>query len=358
MFRTSWLIAVGLVAASLVGCERLECGEGTVEMDGVCVIGNPVEPTCGPGTYFDGNTCVNADLVGDGGLIGLCGDNTAAQVDDAGVVHCVGTGGGSCDEEINCPVPSGPNKTTVCGRIYDIQTTGEVVGDEVAKLKVTVYDALAFAGGSMTELGSDFPDACGRFVVPDVVVPFTTFIAVGTDDKPDSQDEYRLTGIATSPVGGQTTDGMRAFATRRTTDMNWTTTAGLTGATFVDRGVYLPIYIDPTATDVLPFPGAPVAGVTIAHSGTTTDPANDYYFDDAEGNLTRFTVAASSFMTTGINGSGLWLGGDLMEFTGNGAEPHAGTPEACTWPKTLAKAVPGAVFVQERIAEGGACGGE
>lgn len=243
-----------------------------------------------------------------------------------------------------CPVPSGPNKVTVCGRIHDLETTQLIVGDDTTAIRVRVYDALAFAGGATTSLGEDQPDSCGRFVVPDVVVPFTTFVAVVTDDRADSElDDYVPTAVATSPIAGQPIR-LAAFATRRATDAAWSASAELPAPPFGERGVYVAIFLDPTQPPLPPFAGAPVAGVVVAHSGSMTDPDADFYFADLEPAIRRHVDPAQT--STGANGTALFSSGDLMEFTGLGAEPPG-----CQWPKTLGKAIPGAVFVQERVAE-------
>lgn len=331
-----------LLAIAAGGCDRpLVCGEGTVELDGECRVGEAPDILCGAGTVWDPTSglCRNAELVD----LGVCDPETTDRtVDDAGVPHCVGTGIVNCATPAACPSPS-TGRTSICGNLHDTQT-GLRIEAEAEGLEVRVYDALAFAASSPDSrpppIGMAYPDACGRFVAENIVIPFTTFIAVAAQDRDEigaDEGEWVLTGVAASPVSGQTLAGLRAYATRHATDAAWSASASLPAPSFAVRGVYLPIFIDPS--------GAPAPDVVIAHSGSITDPASDHYFADADGPDVRLTVDPAR-AATGPNGSGLWLGGDLMEFTGVGGESPG-----CAWPKTLAKAVPGAVFVQERLAE-------
>jgi hypothetical protein len=129
--------------------------------------------------------------------------------------------------------------------------------------------------------------------------------------------------------------GVDAYALRQTTDTHWTDTAGLTGATFADRGVYVGLFRESSK---------PVAGVTITAGGTTA-PADDYYFSDATaGSLTTVAPAQSA---TGTNGAGLMIGdpAHLTQYSGMGGEPVG-----CKWPSDPGAQPPGMAFVQARLA--------
>lgn len=364
MLKKTWLIpvALGLGVTSFVGCNKLlECGPGTVEKDGLCVAGDEAVTggQCGPGTVFDwtSGVCRNADLVGDGGTVGVCGPNTVVEYSDGGVPYCVGTGdGGGCLGDRACPAPTG-SKITLCGKIFDVEDTSKVEEDAILdgdqfKIKVYIYDALAFAnappGMPPAPIGEGDVDRCGRFVAQDITTPFTGFVAVATEDHPDrvGVDDYILTGIATRVENGQTLRGLRAFVTRRATEAMWTASANLPGGqTLLSKGIYLPVFINTMEAPLSPFPGAPTAGVTITFSNGMTNTANDYYFADMMPlNRTTIDPAAS---VTGPNGTGVYVLGDLVEYSGSGGNLPAG----CNWPKTLAKSVPGVVFVQERESE-------
>ncbi len=79
--RIAWIGAAALLLLAVGGCKKLECGEGTREVDGVCVPGYDEvlcgpgtievdgeclpeggETDCGPGTVRRGDECVEADL--------------------------------------------------------------------------------------------------------------------------------------------------------------------------------------------------------------------------------------------------------------------------------------------------------
>lgn len=255
-----------------------------------------------------------------------------------------------CSAPIDCPAPTGMNKVSVCGTIYDTQTTERITGAVTAGLEVRLCDPLGFnPPGCDPPLGVVYPDCCGNYQASDVTRPFNGFVAVTTDDLSGSPgDLYTLTVVATAAAAGETVANFNAFATRHETDAMWTTSAGLTGDSFATRGVYLPIFLDPLATHLGPFGGAPVAGVQITQGGSP-DAMKDYYFSDADP-LTRGTIDPLQAVT-GTSGAGLWINGTLIQFSGTGGEPAG-----CTWPSTLAATAPGTVFVQERIATGGPCG--
>jgi hypothetical protein len=68
--RSRFWICLLLVAACSDESDGTECGQGTVEQDGICVPGEV--PACGAGTHQEGNECV-----ADQGL--QCGDGTREQ---------------------------------------------------------------------------------------------------------------------------------------------------------------------------------------------------------------------------------------------------------------------------------------
>src|SRR5262245_16240356 len=113
--RSVLLILLSVLAAS---CKNVDCGEGTTESNGVCTPSNETIGTakCGPFTTLQGDQCVPMfpPTVCDP-------DTTAADVDNAGVTTCVGTGAGGCSARLACPASAG-GKQTICGQIYDFET--------------------------------------------------------------------------------------------------------------------------------------------------------------------------------------------------------------------------------------------
>lgn len=79
-----WLLATGLVAASVIACGEVgpTCGAGTKAVDGRCVASGPL--VCGPGTAAAGGSCVLADVGASdagGGDLGL--DDVSVATSDA-----------------------------------------------------------------------------------------------------------------------------------------------------------------------------------------------------------------------------------------------------------------------------------
>lgn len=342
--------ALGIAALSNVACKQVECGAGTIEVDGVCQAGDePGTPECGAGFIYDTETgrC-EPDYGLDGGNQGICDPTTTvAVVDDAGITHCIGTGTSTCAADLPCPPPSA-GQMSICGRVLNVRNTLPL-DDDVAEggpaegILVSAYEPLSFADNpSATPPIMTVPaDTCGRYVMENVQVPATGFIAIAVDDDPGSgEDLYLLTGIA-FPAAAGTFSPTVAWVTELALVEAWGAAAG---QDFVTEGVYLPIFLNP---EVAPYPsdymeGTPVMGVKVTE-GTTVFADRDFYFSDAEP-LLRETIAPAQD-STGVNGSALMINTGLVNHGGTGGEGD------CSWPNNLGAAIGGVVFVQERHLE-------
>lgn len=349
---TSTLV-VAAVGATGLGCDAVNCGDGTIERDGTCVPANDQvdDAQCGPGTVLGaGGRCEPEEVV-------VCDPDTTDEVVDpeTGVVTCVGRGEiNGCTGPIACPAPSA-NRITICGQLYDSQTDqpiaapgatgaacpGTPTADGPCSLRIQFFDALEFAMNPATATprlpaGGLTVDDCGRYRAVDLPQAGFGFMGVAVDDAVGATDRYRQTGVALANEAALPARGFRAYATRITTDMAWSTTAGLTGATFATRGVLAAIFT---------YGGAPVSGVTLTRGGGTAT-ADDYYFSDS--NAQRTTVDAARNVT-GNNGTALvvdTVNAGVTDHSGMGAEPAS-----CQWPSSLAAAIPNVVFMQVKAAE-------
>jgi len=363
MKHANWksFLASGLMVAlgglANLGCEAVNCGDGTIEQNGSCVPAddNPGSAQCGPGTVLGAGGKCEPELVV------VCDEGTTTeQVDpDTGVVTCVGTGGVTdCSQSIACPAPS-PGKITICGQIYDTETglaiaepgasgapCAGVTAEGPCSLKVQFFDALEFAMGPTSAVpkepaGGLVVDTCGRFRGADLPEASFGFMGVAVDDATGQPDDHKLTGVALANGDALPARGFHVYATRKETDDAWTTTSGIGGQTFSARGVLALIFLHNGASDVL----RPIANVQI-RKGANPITNNDYYFTDATP-TTRSTVdTAAGRSTTGPNGTGLVTGFPSPDnYTGAGGEPAG-----CQWPQNLAGAIPGVVFVQHKDA--------
>jgi hypothetical protein len=350
------ILAILLSAALLPvasGCKEIECGDGTIERDGACEpAGVTPDPTrCGTGTQLENGECRPIfDPT-------TCDPDTTfvMQDPDTGVFVCFGSGGGGC----NAPLPgcdmAASGTMTVCGRIYDIENDTAVSGGgadtsecpsggETAgpcALRVTPYDALAFAGGARNPLvtAQTYLDHCGRFKLRDIQPAGAPFIGLGVDDHPMQADSNKTTGVAFPTETNVARTNLVAYITRNATDTLWTTGAG-EATSLAEQGVYVNIYRDHgTSTD--PFAGEPAAGVQILRSGIAIPP-DDYYFADTTPS-TRTMVAPTTQTVTGANGTGFVL-------RQPGLAPYTGTPGplpgGCTWYQSTGGTVTNVVFAQ------------
>jgi hypothetical protein len=356
--RTALLAAAAIAALPLVsGCDALECGPGTIEDNGTCVVADGQSPAdveaCGLGTKYDPSTQTCAPLRPPT----ECGANTDPIVNEDGVTVCEGSGGAqSCDSPISCPPPSG-GKVSVCGQLFDVETGTPIRAGTPAfadcnpaapaasgpcALKVAFYDPLAFAGDTSTMPQTTDQvrlDDCGRFAGVNIARPFNGFLAVAVDDA-GAADNRRLTGVAFSIATNERRVGVRAFSAAFATDAKWTSSAGnpFGAQSLVDRGVFLPVYYTKHPAEG----GTPVAGVQIRASGMAADGVGtfDFYFGDTDRTI-RSTIDPAA-EATGANGAGLMVGTSLTQHSGLGGEP-----QGCVWPSNLAAAIPGVVLVRE-----------
>lgn len=361
MSTISWKLSLVPAAAlallpALSGCDEIECGDGTVEVDGVCEVDvgfDPDDPICGDGTHLEDGACV-PDL---DPTICEPGTTLTEQLPD-GTYVCVGVGGAGC-ETIRCETADG-GKVSMCGRIHDVETgarieepdaTGQPCGDPTAdgpcSLRVLFYDPLAFAANpsGTAPLDADLIEIndCGHFKGINITRPFNGFMAIATDDHQINEDagdtHVRNTGISFGVEMGETRKNLRAFVISEATDEAWTSSAGAPfgGQSFVDKGVYGVVYRNPG-----PIAGDPVEEVVIT-AGGATKPADDYYFDDTDAE-TRLSVDAS-LTSTAANGTGLLVNSSLGQHSGTGGEPSG-----CEWESELATSIPTVLFFRETFA--------
>jgi hypothetical protein len=264
-----------------------------------------------------------------------------------------------CAIPLPCPAPT-TDKVTLCGRIYDTESDDVVEASNPTRqactgttasgpcsLRVRYFDALDFAmnptGAQPIVPPESVVDDCGRFRAQNMTRATFGWIGIAVDDAPTvtPAEPHRLTSVSFANAEAVGNTQMRAYTTRVATDQRWTTTAGLTGMTFAQRGVLLKVFL---------YHDQPVAGVRILRNGSMI-PADDFYFSDV--GPTRSTIDPAQ-SATGANGSVLMINGPTpIELSGTGAEPAG-----CQWPANLGASVAGVISVDRREAEtssGSAC---
>jgi hypothetical protein len=342
------LILIAAVAAFAgTGCKSIDCGDGTIERNGVCVGADesPGTAMCGPFTELQGDKCVPMfpPTECDPGT-------TSAEVDaETGVTTCVGTGsGGGCSAAFACPLPA-TGKQTICGQIYDFEnnTPFAATGATGAKcaaptatgpcaLTITAYEALAFAanpsGTPPLATGGLYIDDCGRYRVTDISQPGTPFIGLGVDDAMGTMGPAGVTNttaVAVPKSPGAATKDVEAFIVKKSTSDMWTASGGPSVATGWYAAVFRAHRVGMDSQ----------AGVTITKSGSTI-PNNDFYFQAAQTSRQTIDPAATA---TGMNGTVLVnnaVAGDGLVFSAS-----TGLPAECRWESHAGATIPGIVFI-------------
>lgn len=260
----------------------------------------------------------------------------------------------ACAPALPCPSAT-INRVSVCGRLYDVETDAQIrsvtmsagtCGDGTTSggacdLQLRFHDALEFAGGPDTAaplVVEEFRlDDCGRFTARNIRLPTSGFLTIAVEDRQGAPDLRRLTAETFPVMAQQVMTRARAYSIRRSTDEAWTATAGLGGATLVDRGVLWKLFL---------YGNTPVAGAQIFGADSVVRPDDDYYFSDTAA-FTRLTIAPSQ-NATGVNGSALMINSGLVEHSGDGGERPM-----CWWSSQLAASIPGVLFVSPSHLVGG-----
>ncbi|MBS1123842.1 MAG: hypothetical protein H6Q90_6070 [Deltaproteobacteria bacterium] len=336
----SMAVLLSLLATS---CKTIDCGDGTIERNGTCV---PADETvsaakCGPFTELVGDQCVPQfpPTVCDPGT-------TQPELDAAGVITCIGTGAGFA-----CPQPAA-GKQTICGQIYDLATNlpfsapgatcvpcAATAVDGPCSLGIRAFDAITFASNPQAApplvTGQIVIDDCGRYAVPDIVVPTGPFIGLGIDDAdPTKQGPAGSTnaiGVATLKLPDTATKDFEGFiATKATTDL-WQTSGG----PLISAGAYVTIFraLHTGLTNQ--------AGVTVTRNGAAI-PVDDFYFGAGQSGRTAIDPLATA---TGASGTALVTNASIAEGPAYSAQLGA-LPAECQWELHAGASIPFVLFVQ------------
>jgi hypothetical protein len=322
------LLALGLGGLGTLagsGCGNTKCGEGTIEVSGVCLSGT------GDGGFstvqcdlsvskLEGGRCIPKEPI----IKCETGDLT---FDDAGIGHCIGssTMGTDCTTELTCDSPSGPGGDTICmaGRVVDGATKMLIDKALVPKIEVRIYEPLGFLADTTTpafrtlkmngaSLGTgDGLDECGRYrthfsTSQDTPNGLVAIAATGLAGSASASD-FILGASANRPQPNTNILHQLTFLVSKTQDQAWSSQAGLTGGmTFASLGTLAIRFHTPEADTNAAIPGMPVAGITPKWQNTV-DTNKDHFFSDTDVNailninetLTKTGANGTSFITIG-----------------------------------------------------------
>jgi len=182
-------------------------------------------------------------------------------------------------------------------------------------------------------------DDCGRYRIVGAVVPADGSLAVLTGNC-SMPHPWMPTIAAVECAPGERLLDQPIYAVSRVTLDSWTDSANAAlepGQSFADLGAYLVTF----------FGGAePAPGVTVTVDGRP--PAGAFYFADPDPDtheLLGLHEIDPSLRETGASGSALAVGTGFTLHGGSGGEP-----DGCVWPGALAASVPGALFVERKLA--------
>ncbi len=187
----SLFLLVSMFGFLALSCHTMECGEGTVELNGVCVPINFPDTTggphlCSPGSHWNAEL---AQCFVDPSAV--CGRGTEVQWNDEGTEFtCISTGEPELPE---CPPSTGP--ICINGRLrYLVDPNDETkfLTSEVrdpailADLEIIFYDPLEYAavGASAVPLGTaDIDMESGAFIGTNISVPAQGYVGLVVRDK-------------------------------------------------------------------------------------------------------------------------------------------------------------------------------
>lgn len=350
------------------GCVQTECGDGTIERDGVCQPAdqNPDPAGCGPNTELRGGECVPTFMPT------TCDPQTSILTFDEakGIYVCIGTGGGGCDSPLPCMQPAGMSKLTICGQLYDFETNAKFqcttscaepgtpkpnpcnsnspTTEGPCALQVLAFDALVYGNnqsqGNITPGATDlYIDECGRYRVSNIETQGTgPFIGLGFTEagklpqRPLNQlTVTATTGVATAKPSSRVVQNLEAFIAKPSTITKWQTDGGppLSGGIYVGLFKAHKVGNGDQST--------PQPGVKFFKAPGNTIPNQDFYFNQTGLMNTAVDVNA---VQTGENGNGILINANVNEATAYSGT--GGTSPDCTWESHAAANLANIVFFQ------------
>lgn len=323
---------LGLVLAVWSGCGTV-CGDGTVEVDGECVLDNRYL-RCGTGFQAVGNRC---EPIPEWKEL-ACGVN--AEFDEA-LGLCIGRGGGEKCAEEQCPPAEGG---TIClaGRVFEAISLINMGADEAEPIgpdrgaMVRVYDPIAFVSNPtgtepLAETGIYNEDGC--FIVKSVDIPIAGFFAIAVDDSDTgAADEWAFAAVGETPTTGQNSENLEVTAVPKATAEAW-------GENLVEDGAMIAWFRNIT--------GANEAGVTPTQDGIEPEASGDWegstllYFNE---DVSGFDADAKADKKT--TGSG------LVAIKNAPVKNYGGTKTGCTIESGLGGSAPTTLFFRIYDIEG------
>lgn len=343
---TNRLILSAAIFAAQPACKDIDCGDGTIEKDGVCVpadetVGNAM---CGPDTELQGSVCVPKVH---------CDPNTTTEMTDpnTGEVTCVGTSGGlGCDQALPCPPPSDNNHQTVCGQIYDLENDAKFAAtdakgnrctstttDGPCALAFKAFDAVAFAqnptGTTPQSIGDNYVDDCGRYRLENIAIPGSPYLGLGLDDAASAgvgpAGVTNTMGTGTLTQGGKAINNFDAFIAKKSLTDGW-----VAGGVSISDGPIVNIFRAHQTGE------AEQSGVTFTRNGAVVM-NDDFYFS---ANATTRDTLDSAANVTGKNGTAIVIHAKLSDGAVNSG--MGGLDSTCVWDVHPAASLAGVVFVQ------------
>jgi hypothetical protein len=295
-------------------CSTLECGEGTLEVDGTCRAPDD-RVRCGAGFEVKGSICVpTEDWIKE-----YCDPDTA-EVRDG---KCVGTGGAQiCTER--CPAAN--DKICVSGQVVDmvsLLTKGPKGATPIAKsagLMVRIYDPFAFLSSpTPTPLGeAPVNNENGCFVVPDIVLPALGLVAGVLED--DTGTRYARVVLGMAGTAGENLENNFVPVMTPAQVAAWDQDAfdkGALGLWFIDEQ------------------GAPVAGVKPLLNGGDIPTVRFVAADASKIDDTATTTTASGLVLIPSAGFGSYSGEKAgCKIAPNTGGSAAGSYFIVPWPVT------------------------
>jgi hypothetical protein len=266
---TRWLSTVVAIAigASTAGCNAPVCGAGTKQVQNkngsvqcVAVDAQPATIPCdiANGAEIKGGVCTS---------VRTCGQGTT---EINGV--CVGTGGGE-DAPPPCPPPAA-GKFCVNGLLHNLLDNSVHKGP----IHVAWYDPLNFLSGGPAE--KELDTDTGGYVFTDQTAPGMGLIAIAVGDADKSGTIFVTAGSGAQNVstGSYRVDG---YVIPRTLVDTWNTQ---TSTDWFASGGYLARYFNdpkPAGTNLAAIETHPVAGVQLTQMNTVKlPPAANYFTTD------------------------------------------------------------------------------
>jgi len=331
---SKFFVLSGFLVFLFFGCDTIECGDGTVEKNGVCVLLNIAQPDggqelCAAGSHWNvelGKCFLDPTLI--------CGTGTeVVWLDEEQTTFtCNATG---APELPPCPTPDTSGHICINGKIQyfiDPNDKTKFMSSEItdasllASMEIVIYDPLDYAasGSDSIPLGYATIDATsGAFIATHIAVPSQGYVGLVVRDKGWTIDStpvnWLFTGVAYKASAGENLEDYRAVVVTESQVNDWQAelpqgymNSACAEGDIYGCGTWIGIYRDRGQEEL-----TPIDGVTPYYKTNLKIPAESLAYIDKNASQEYVTITPGTDRdSTSETGIVMYFGAELTTYFG------------------------------------------